>query len=172
MNANELATNSSLTERTVHDPNREPALPYDAMSFDAVVMAVSVQYLQRPIDVFRKIGLGLRPNGICAVSFSNPCFPSKTIVLWTSTGDAAHLQIVEAYFHHAGGFRRLESRNLSPNPGSGDRSMSCRIGGPRTTIPKTGNTERASAKRNTRAVAERWTATSRRKPPGHSSRWS
>ena len=120
MNAEELAANPSLTERIVHDLNREPTLPYDGLSFDAVVIAVSVQYLRRPVAVFREIRRVLKSNGICAVSFSNRCFPSKAIALWTSTGEVAHGQIVEAYFHYAGGFHRLEALNLSPNPGKSD----------------------------------------------------
>ena len=120
MNPEELAANQSLTERIVHDLNREPTLPYDGMSFDAVVIAVSVQYLRRPVEVFREIRRVLKANGICAVSFSNRCFPAKAIALWTGTGEAAHVQIVGAYFHYAGGFHQLEAFNLSPNPGKSD----------------------------------------------------
>ena len=120
MNAEELAANPSLTERIVHDLNREPTLPYDGLTFDAVVIAVSVQYLRRPLAVFREIRRVLKRNGVCTVSFSNRCFPSKAIALWTSTGEAARAQIVEAYFHYAGGCHRLEALNLSPNPGKSD----------------------------------------------------
>ena len=120
MNAEELAANQSLTERVVQDLNREPTLPYDGMSFDAVVIAVSVQYLRRPVEVFGEIRRILKPNGICAVSYSNRCFPNKAIALWTSTGEAAHVQIVRAYFHYAGGFHQIEALNLSPNPDKSD----------------------------------------------------
>jgi hypothetical protein len=37
-------------------------------------------------------------------SFSNRCFWTKAISIWTSTGDADHAWIVGAYFHYAGGF--------------------------------------------------------------------
>lgn len=37
-------------------------------------------------------------------SFSNRCFWTKAISIWTSTGDADHVMIVGAYFHYAGGF--------------------------------------------------------------------
>ena len=120
MSADELAANESLEERIVHDLNLDPTLPYDDMSFDAVVIAVSVQYLRRPVAVFREIRRVLKPNGICVVSFSNRCFPTKAIALWTSTGDAVHTEIVGAYFHYAGGFRHLQALDLSPNPGRSD----------------------------------------------------
>jgi len=37
-------------------------------------------------------------------SFSNRCFWTKAISIWTSTGDADHIMIVGSYFHYAGGF--------------------------------------------------------------------
>lgn len=37
-------------------------------------------------------------------SFSNRCFWTKAISIWTSTGDADHAWIVGAYFHYVGGF--------------------------------------------------------------------
>jgi len=37
-------------------------------------------------------------------SFSNRCFFTKAISIWTSTGDADHALIVGSYFHYAGGF--------------------------------------------------------------------
>ena len=120
MNADELAANHALTERVVHDINREPTLPYSGMSFDVVAIAVSVQYLRHPVEVFREIRRVLKPDAICAVSFSNRRFPTKAIALWTRTGDAAHVQVVSAYFHYAGGFRQLEAFHLSPNSGNSD----------------------------------------------------
>jgi hypothetical protein len=40
---------------------------------------------------------------IC-ISFSNRCFWTKAISIWTSTGDADHVMIVGSYFHYSGGF--------------------------------------------------------------------
>lgn len=43
--------------------------------------------------------------GLCLyTSFSNRCFWTKAISIWTSTGDADHVMIVGSYFHYAGGF--------------------------------------------------------------------
>ena len=58
MNADELSRNPALDEWVVHDLNREPTLPFDEASFDAVLIAVSVQYLQRPLEVFAEIARG------------------------------------------------------------------------------------------------------------------
>ena len=81
---------------------------------------MSVQYLRRPVAVFREIGRVLRPGGICSVAFSNRCFPTKAIALWSATGDAGHAQIVSAYFHYAGGFDEAEALDLSPDPRRSD----------------------------------------------------
>ncbi len=120
MNAGELAANPALTEWVVRDLNADPALPYEGASFDVAAIAVSVQYLRRPVAVFREIGRVLKPGGICSVAFSNRCFPTKAIALWSATGDAGHAQIVSAYFHYAGGFTEAEALDLSPNPGRSD----------------------------------------------------
>jgi SAM-dependent methyltransferase len=120
MNAEELAANPQLSEWTVQNLNKEPTLPYEAESFDAVTIAVSVQYLQRPVAVFREIARVLKPGGACIVSFSNRCFPTKAIQLWLAGDDATHVQIVGAYFHYSRLFDPPEALDLSPKPGASD----------------------------------------------------
>lgn len=48
----------------------------------------------------------LKPGGTAIMSFSNRCFPTKAVSIWTSTGDLDHLYIVGSYFHYSvpGGF--------------------------------------------------------------------
>ncbi len=120
MNAEELAANPRLDDYVVHDLNADPILPYEAASFDAITVAVSVQYLQRPVPVFQEISRVLKPGGICMVSFSNRCFPTKAIRLWLGTDEATHIQIVGAYFHFADGFTSPQAIDISPNPGETD----------------------------------------------------
>lgn len=105
MNADELARNPALDEWVVQDLNQNPKLPWPNASFDAVLIAVSVQYLQRPLEVFAEIARILEPGGQCIVSFSNRCFPTKAISLWQALNDHEHIQLVGAYFHHSGGFQ-------------------------------------------------------------------
>src|SRR5207247_3355964 len=64
--------------------------------------AVSVQYLVRPVDVFRDVTRVLRPDGPLIVSFSNRCFPTKAVALWLGADDAGHRQIARAYLEGAG----------------------------------------------------------------------
>ena len=79
MNGNELAANEAATDTIVHDLNTDPVLPFDDAMFDAVTCCVSVDYLVRPIEVFREVARVLRPGGVFVVTFSNRCFPSKAI---------------------------------------------------------------------------------------------
>lgn len=44
----ELESNPRLDERLVHDLNADPLLPFAEESFDAVLCALSVEYLVRP----------------------------------------------------------------------------------------------------------------------------
>ena len=119
MNAAELARNPALDQWVVQDLNENPTLSWEAASFDAVLIAVSVQYLQRPLEVFAEIARVLEPGGICIISFSNRCFPTKAVALWQGLNDAGHVQQVGAYFHHAGGFERsqwFERKQPSSDP--------------------------------------------------------
>ena len=76
MNKDELARNGQLTEYVVQDLNQQPALPYDDESFDFVCNVVSVDYLNKPLEIFREMHRILRPGGKAIMSFSNRCFPT------------------------------------------------------------------------------------------------
>ena len=98
LNAVEMAENPQLTAAVVHDLNREPGLPFADTAFDAVVCAVSVQYLIRPLEIFRQVRRVLRPGAPFVVSFSNRCFPDKAVARWRVTDDQQHVEVVTAYF--------------------------------------------------------------------------
>jgi hypothetical protein len=77
MNGDELARNPVLTEYAVKDLNVDPTLPYEDNSFDVITNAVSVDYLTKPLEVFKEIQRCLKPGGLAIMSFSNRCFPTK-----------------------------------------------------------------------------------------------
>lgn len=118
MNAEELARNPALDERVVRDLNADPRLPFGDGEFDAVLIAVSVQYMRRPLEVFREIGRVLDGGGICVVSFSNRCFPTKAVRIWQGLDDAGHVQLAGAYFHYSGAFEPPQWFDRSPRPGA------------------------------------------------------
>ena len=98
MNASELDANPLADVRVVHDLNADPGVPFDDGTFDDVVCCVSVDYLVRPIDVFRDVARVLRPGGRFVCTFSNRVFPTKAIRGWLYASDDARGQIVASYF--------------------------------------------------------------------------
>ncbi|KAF5748491.1 S-adenosyl-L-methionine-dependent methyltransferases superfamily protein [Tripterygium wilfordii] len=120
MNEEELKRNPVLTEYVVQDLNLNPKLPFVDDSFEVITNVVSVDYLTKPLDVFKEMQRVLKPGGLAIMSFSNRCFWTKAISIWTSTGDADHAMIVGSYFHYAGGFEPPHAVDISPNPGRSD----------------------------------------------------
>ena len=103
LNGAEMADNPQIRQAVVHDLNRDPTLPFADEAFDAAVCAVSVQYLTRPVEVFREVRRALRPRAPFIVSFSNRCFPQKAVALWLAATDEQHVAIVAAYFRGSDG---------------------------------------------------------------------
>lgn len=120
MNAAELAKNDVLTDYEVRDLNVDPTLPYPDDTFDVITNAVSVDYLTKPLEMFKEMQRVLKPGGVAIMSFSNRCFPTKAISIWTATGDPDHVWIVGSYYHYAGGFEAPTGIDISPNPGRSD----------------------------------------------------
>ncbi|MFO1023931.1 MAG: methyltransferase domain-containing protein [Acetobacteraceae bacterium] len=102
MNADELAANARLARWFVQDLNADPALPLSSGTFDAATLCVSVQYLQRPVDVFREVLRVLKPAAPFVVSFSNRCFPTKAVRIWQSLDGPQQQRLVAAYMDAAG----------------------------------------------------------------------
>jgi ubiquinone/menaquinone biosynthesis C-methylase UbiE len=71
MNQDELSQNPQLASYVVKDLNHDPSLPFEDGSFDKVTCVVSVDYLNKPLEVFKEIGRVLRPGGQCLISMSN-----------------------------------------------------------------------------------------------------
>jgi len=120
MNEYELGKNERLSSHDVRDLNEDPTFPYPDDSFDAVTCVVSVDYLNKPREVFDEIARVLRPGGACHISMSNRCFPTKAFRIWLRTNDLEHIFIVGSFFHYAGGFEPATCEDISPNPGRSD----------------------------------------------------
>jgi SAM-dependent methyltransferase len=114
MNAAELAANPRLDGFTVQDLNASPALAFADASFDAVLCAVSVQYLTRPIEVFRDCARVLRPGGKLVIATSHRLFPTKAIAAWRSLAPGDRLAFLRACLVHAGGFDEPRVVDRSP----------------------------------------------------------
>jgi SAM-dependent methyltransferase len=122
LNGNELERNPVLTETVIHDVNRDPRLPFPDNVFDVVLNTVSVEYVTRPVELFREVARILRPGGLHLVIFSNRMFPEKAVNAWRESGESVRVDMVRSFFARAGGFDppRVFASGGKPRPG-GDR---------------------------------------------------
>lgn len=109
MNALELEANNQLTDFKPKNLNIDPKLPYESKTFDVVrsfpspplwnpshaatllvitlppvqvTCVVSVDYLIKPLEVFKEVHRVLKPGGKFILSQSNRCFPTKARTLF------------------------------------------------------------------------------------------
>ena len=108
MNAEELAKNPRLNHYFIQNLNQNPKLPLNDADFDAVLITVSIQYLQYPEAVLSEIYRVLKPNGIVIISFSNRMFYQKAIAAWRDGTDTDRANLVKQYFQSVDGFTRPE----------------------------------------------------------------
>ena len=113
MNQQELDRNPRLNERLVQNLNHNPVLPWPDNHFDAVLIAVSVQYLTRPFEVFAEIARVLAPGGRCVVAMSHRLFPTKAVYAFQVLAPAERCRLVGSYMGLAG-FEGVEVLDRSP----------------------------------------------------------
>ena len=120
MNALELAANPSATEWRVQNLNDDPALPYEDNSFAFCTIALSIDYLTRPIELLGEVARVLRPSGVVAISFSDRLFFTKAVLHWrdrrrsgsallradVGPSDGYHVWAVGSYLHYSHAFRK------------------------------------------------------------------
>lgn len=113
-----LDRNPQLATRLVRDLNRDPGLPFADGALAAVVCTVAVQYVTRPVELLREVARVLRPGAPLLVVFGTRMYPSKAVLCWRASDDAAHLRLVRGYLEAAGGFAPPEV--VGARPGGGD----------------------------------------------------
>ena len=114
MNAAELAANDRLDEFHVQDLNSNVRLPWADAAFDAVLIAVSVQYLVNPIAVFDEIGRLLAPGGEVIIATSHRCFPTKAVRAFHALPPADRLRMYGECLRRTGRFEAPEATDRSP----------------------------------------------------------
>jgi len=117
MNRAELAANPRLTESVVQSLNGDSHLPLGDAEFDGAAICVSVQYLIRPIEVFREIARVLKENAPLVVTFSNRCFPTKAVFAWNVLDDEGHIELVGEYFAASESYTEVEILRHQPRGG-------------------------------------------------------
>src|SRR4028119_1463800 len=108
LNDEELARNPRLDRFFIQNLNENQTLPLGDRSFDAVLITVSVQYLQHPEAVFAEIHRVLKPEGVAIVSFSNRMFYQKAIQAWRDSSESERVELVKRYFRSIAGFSEPE----------------------------------------------------------------
>jgi len=117
LNREELAANDRLEEFFVQNLNADQSLPFGDDTFDAVLIAVSIQYLQYPTAVVREIRRVLAPGGVLVVSVSNRMFPQKAIRAWRAASMDERADLVVRYCEATGGFASVETVRETPRTG-------------------------------------------------------
>ena len=119
MNGTELAANEQLDAWVVQDINADPVLPFEDATFDIAIITVSIQYVTRPVTLFREVRRVLKLGAPLAVFFSNRLFPTKAVRIWTQLDDAGHAALVQSYFQLAEGYTNIRFIDHSPKPQAG-----------------------------------------------------
>ncbi len=120
MNQEELQRNPRLNEHVIHDLNAQPELPFEENQFDAVICSVSVEYLVKPVEVFREVARVVKPGAPFVVSFSERWFPPKVIAVWQEMHPFERMGLVLDYFQKSERFTRLGTESLRGLPRPAD----------------------------------------------------
>jgi len=120
MNEQELAANPMAAGRIVHDLNTDPEVPLPDSTVDDAVCCVSVDYLTRPVEVFRDVARVLRPGGRFVCTFSNRVFPTKAVRGWLYGTDEDRLGIVVEYFTRSRAYEPATAARRTPLGHPGD----------------------------------------------------
>jgi SAM-dependent methyltransferase len=114
MNEVELRRNERFDSYVVQNLNTDTHLPFGDAEFDGAGICVSIEYLTRPVEVLREVGRVLKVGAPVVITFSNRCFPTKTVVVWHQLDDQGHVRLVERYLHEAGTWSNVHSLDRSP----------------------------------------------------------
>jgi SAM-dependent methyltransferase len=117
MNETELRENDQLTDFAVHDLNANPRMPYRDAEFDGAVVTVSVQYMTKPVEIFRDVSRVLKPGAPFIVTYSSRAFWTKAVRIWTALDERERALLITSYFKHAGNFGEAHAADRSIDSG-------------------------------------------------------
>jgi len=109
MNEQELSQNRRLTEWLVHDLNQVPQFPFEDARFEGAGCCVSIDYLNKPIEVLRDLARIMKPGAPVVITFSNRCFPTKAVAIWHHLDDKGRLGLVKNYLDAAEGWVDIQA---------------------------------------------------------------
>lgn len=102
LNAEEMSLNSVFQDKThwkVMDLNQPPhdvrsAWPNQDLKFDAITCVVSIDYLNEPLEVCKKLLEATIEGGKIHLAISNRCFPNKVVRRWMMLNEQSRLEMV------------------------------------------------------------------------------
>jgi SAM-dependent methyltransferase len=106
LNRHELERNEALIRMVIHDLNKDPKLPFPDSSYNVVLNTVSVDYMTKPLEVFKEVGRILKPGGLFLVIFSNRMFPQKAVKVWREATEEERVILIEEFFQSSELFER------------------------------------------------------------------
>ncbi len=116
LNTAELEANPALTQRVVHDCNATSTLPVPDASVDAVLCALSIEYLTQPLAIMQEIARVLTPGGLVVLTVSQRWFPTKAIALWPELHPFERLGYMAWLLAGSGQFTALETYSDRGHP--------------------------------------------------------
>lgn len=149
-NAKLMGQNPSLTESFVVDLNKvvdEIGIDSDAInalesdSFDAIIMANTIDFLTAPREVFKSAWRVLKPGGLMMVPFTNTdAYTSKfgraQTKMWTDMNDDQHMWVCGTFFQFSAsdGWENLIGFDISPEGSKKqeDNPILSKLGGKKT----------------------------------------
>jgi hypothetical protein len=102
LNAEEMSLNDVFQDKThwkVMDLNRPPhdvssGWPQQDLKFDATTCVVSIDYLNRPLEVCKNLLEATVQGGKIHLAISNRCFPNKVVRRWMMLNEQSRLEMV------------------------------------------------------------------------------
>ena len=85
-------------------------------AFDRATIAVSIQYLVRPVETMQSVARVLRPGGRLGIAVSHRMFPTKAIRAFHQLPPAERVRLVGACLV-LGGFSNVADVDRSPSTG-------------------------------------------------------
>ncbi|KAL5119646.1 hypothetical protein ACEQ8H_002492 [Pleosporales sp. CAS-2024a] len=121
LNAQEMKRNGALDEWRVLDLNKPPhdvragwANAGAEMKLDATTCVVSIDYLNKPLEICRNVLDATNEGGKIHLVISNRCFPTKVVRRWLMLSEQQRLEFV-------GGWKDIEIVDLCARDESGMR---------------------------------------------------
>jgi hypothetical protein len=116
LNAEELRRNPRVDEAVIHDVNAtHAALRRRALRRRGVHRVGPVPH--RPVALFGEVARVLKPDAPFVVAFSTRMFPTKAVLAWRASDDAAHHRLVRCYLNEPGRFGPAEVLRHVPEEG-------------------------------------------------------